>query len=247
MESIGRAARKGKQGIPHTPYQTQIRDVVRSGARPAAPALNGHPAPGKRDSSPASTRQSDDAKYKPANPLRTRATPHLSLSCPDALPPTTNDQRPTTSRHRHRQHRLHPPDLAARYGIEIVPLHIIFGGRTFVDSLTDDTREFYELLAKSGDRPTTAAPSPGMFLEAITRAARRADAVLCITVSAQFSAMYDSARQAIEIAKAEAPHADIRLLDSATPPWPRASSSSKPPAPRRRRRDRRESSPARKR
>ena len=107
-----------------------------------------------------------------------------------------------------------PPDLAARYSIEIVPLHIIFGGRTFVDSLTNDTREFYELLAKSGDRPTTAAPSPGMFLEAITRAARRADAVLCITVSAQFSAMYDSARQAIEIAKAEAPHADIRLLDS---------------------------------
>lgn len=107
-----------------------------------------------------------------------------------------------------------PPDLAEQYGIEIVPVHIIFGGRTFVDSITSDTREFYDLLAKSGDRPTTAAPSPGMFLEAISRAARRADAVLCITVSAQFSAMYDSARQAIEIARAEAPHADIRLLDS---------------------------------
>lgn len=107
-----------------------------------------------------------------------------------------------------------PADLAAQYGIEIVPVHLIFGGRTFVDSLTSDTREFYELVAKSSDRPTTAAPSPGMFLEAITRAARRADSVLCITVSAQFSAMYDAARQAIEIAKAEAPHADIRLLDS---------------------------------
>lgn len=131
---------------------------------------------------------------------------------PPLQPPTTNDQRPvaivTDST------ACIPPDLAARYGIEIVPVHIIFGGRTFVDSLTADTREFYELLAKSGDRPTTAAPSPGMFLEAISRAARRADAVLCITVSAQFSAMYDSARQAIEIAKAEAPHADIRLLDS---------------------------------
>ncbi len=107
-----------------------------------------------------------------------------------------------------------PPEVAERYGIEIVPLHLIFGGRTFVDSLTTDTSEFYALLRTLSDRPTTAAPSPGMFLDAIARAARRADAVLCITVSKQFSAMYDSARQAIEIAKAESPGADIRLLDS---------------------------------
>jgi DegV family protein with EDD domain len=107
-----------------------------------------------------------------------------------------------------------PPEVAERCGIEVVPLHLIFGGRTFVDSLTADTSEFYELLRTSTDRPTTAAPSPGMFIKAIEAAARRADAVLCITVSKQFSAMYDSARQAIEIAKAEAPGCDIRLLDS---------------------------------
>ena len=107
-----------------------------------------------------------------------------------------------------------PGDVAEALGIEIVPLHLIFGGRTFVDSLTSDTSEFYELLRTSNERPTTAAPSPGMFIEAIARAARRADAVFCITVSKQFSAMYDSARQAIEIAKAESPATEIRLLDS---------------------------------
>lgn len=107
-----------------------------------------------------------------------------------------------------------PPEVAERHGIEVVPLHLIFAGRTFVDSLTDDTSEFYDLLRASSERPTTAAPSPGMFLQAIARAARRADAVLCITVSRQFSAMYDSARHAIELAKAESPHADIRLFDS---------------------------------
>jgi DegV family protein with EDD domain len=107
-----------------------------------------------------------------------------------------------------------PPDVAARLGIEVVPLHLIFGGRTYVDSLTTDTGEFYERLRLASDRASTAAPSPGMFLDAIARAARRADEVLCVTVSRQFSAMYDSARQAIELAKAEAPRADIRLLDS---------------------------------
>jgi DegV family protein with EDD domain len=106
-----------------------------------------------------------------------------------------------------------PPELVQRYGIEVVPVHIIFGGRTFVDAMLPDD-EFYSLLRSSRERPTTAAPSPGMFLDAIARAARRADSVLCITVSAQFSAMYDSARQAIEMLKAESPGADVRLLDS---------------------------------
>ncbi|HYM14834.1 MAG TPA: DegV family protein, partial [Dehalococcoidia bacterium] len=107
-----------------------------------------------------------------------------------------------------------PAEVAERYGIEVVPLHLIFGGRTFVDSLTADTSEFYDVLRTADARPTTAAPSPGMFLRAIEAAGRRADAVLCITVSKQFSAMYDSARQAIAIAQAEAPASDIRLLDS---------------------------------
>ncbi len=107
-----------------------------------------------------------------------------------------------------------PLDIAAMYGIEIVPLNLIVAGRTFTDSFAADTGEFYDLLARSHERPTTAAPSPGRYVEAIARAATRADAVLCVTVSRQFSAMYDSAREAIALAHAASPATDIRLLDS---------------------------------
>jgi len=107
-----------------------------------------------------------------------------------------------------------PPELVERHGIEVVPLHIIFGGRTFVDSLAAGTREFYDVLRRSADKPTTAAPSPGMFVDAILRAASGGRPVLVITVSRQFSAMYDSARQAIDIARERAPGSDIRLFDS---------------------------------
>ena len=106
-----------------------------------------------------------------------------------------------------------PREAIERYGIEVVPLHIILGGRTFVDSL-GDSREFYRILRESNERPTTAASSPGMFLDAIARAARHDGSVLCITVSRQFSAMYDSARQAVDLARAESPRLDIRLIDS---------------------------------
>lgn len=107
-----------------------------------------------------------------------------------------------------------PGDVAARYGIEVVPVHLIVGGRTYADSLTADTAEFYERLRTSGERATTAAPSPGMYAEAIARAARRAESVLVITVSAQFSAMYDSAAAARDLLLAESPSLDVRLLDS---------------------------------
>lgn len=106
-----------------------------------------------------------------------------------------------------------PADLARRLGIEIVPVHIIFGGRTFVDAMLPDD-EFYAMLRTSRDRPTTAAPSPAMFLDAIARASRNAEHVVCITVSAQFSAMYDAARHAIEMLRSESPAADVRLVDS---------------------------------
>ena len=111
-----------------------------------------------------------------------------------------------------------PGEVAARYGIEIVPVHLIVGGRTYEDSLTADTSEFYERLRTSSERPTTAAPSPGMYVEAIGRASRQAESVLVITVSAQFSAMHDSARAAIDIVRAESAPGpgglDVRLLDS---------------------------------
>lgn len=107
-----------------------------------------------------------------------------------------------------------PPALAAEHGIDIVPLNLIFAGRTFVDGLTEDTAEFYRLLRISRDRPMTAAPSPGTYLEAILRAAERAPSVLCVTVAAQFSAMYDSAAQAAALARQERPELDVRVLDS---------------------------------
>jgi DegV family protein with EDD domain len=106
-----------------------------------------------------------------------------------------------------------PREIIERYDIEVVPLHIILGGRTFVDSV-GDAGEFYRILRASADKPTTAASSPGMFLDAIARAARDDGSVLCITVSRQFSAMYDSARQAVEMARAESPSLDVRLIDS---------------------------------
>ena len=95
-----------------------------------------------------------------------------------------------------------------------MPLLLQFGEQVYQDGMTEDTAEFYETLRTASHPPTTAAPSPGAYAEAILRAGHDAEAVLCITVSRQFSAMYDAAAQGAALAREQAPNLDVRVLDS---------------------------------
>lgn len=107
-----------------------------------------------------------------------------------------------------------PPDVAARHGVSVLPLFLVFDDHTYEDGMTAGSSEFYERLAAARQPPTTAAPSPGDYADAILEAGREAEAVLCITVSRQFSAMYDAAAQGATLARERWPDLDVRVLDS---------------------------------
>ena len=109
-----------------------------------------------------------------------------------------------------------PKELVEQYGIEVVPVEIIFDDKSYRDGLDISPTEFYTLLRQVEKLPTTAASLPGSFLEAYRKASRRAAKILCITLSAKLSGMFNSARQAIEIAKDSLPDVVIELLDSET-------------------------------
>jgi DegV family protein with EDD domain len=94
-----------------------------------------------------------------------------------------------------------PDEWRARYGIEVVPLKVIFGSETFRDrvDMTDD--EFFRRLSAATKLPTTSAPSPGEFAEVYRRLAGEFDACISIHLGAQLSATVESARlgaQAVE-------------------------------------------------
>ena len=107
-----------------------------------------------------------------------------------------------------------PAELAAERRIEVVPLHLAFGERIYLDGMSPDTAEFYDTLRTTRQAPTTAAPPPGVYAEAILRASKDADAVLCLTVSRQFSAMYEAAVQGAALVREQSPNLDVRVLDS---------------------------------
>lgn len=108
-----------------------------------------------------------------------------------------------------------PLPLAQEYGIEIVPLSLLFGEELYYDRSMPSDREFFSRLREARQFPTTAAASPGAFLEAFRRVSSRGDdAVLCITMASQFSSTYSAALQAAELAREEMPGLTVHVLDS---------------------------------
>lgn len=102
-------------------------------------------------------------------------------------------------------------EIAARYDIDIVPITIQFGDESFATNIDIDDKLLFEKIDATGKLPTTAAPSPGAFVEAYTKAfAAGADSIICICVSSKVSRTYESAT----LAAKEFPGKKINVVDS---------------------------------
>jgi DegV family protein with EDD domain len=107
-----------------------------------------------------------------------------------------------------------PAPMAAELGIDVLPLFLAFGDSVYQDGMSERSAEFYQALRNAPSPPTTSAPAPGDYAEAYIRAGRRAETVLCLTVSRQFSAMHEAAMQGVALAKEREPSLNVRVLDS---------------------------------
>lgn len=106
-----------------------------------------------------------------------------------------------------------PAELIRAHQITIVPLAFLFDGDLHHDGSLS-SRDFYALLRASRRFPTTASPTPAVFVEAFRRAAQTTEAALCITLPSAFSATYSSALAARELAQQELPGFPVRVVDS---------------------------------
>lgn len=88
------------------------------------------------------------------------------------------------------------PQLAARLGIAVVPLFVIWGDRSYRDYVDLSRREFYEKLSSEPELPKTSQPSPQMFEEAFEAVASSGREIVCITISSKLSGTINAARAA---------------------------------------------------
>ena len=104
------------------------------------------------------------------------------------------------------------PDVAASFGIKVVPLIVSFGSESFRPNVDLTTDEFWaRMTAPDAPFPTTAACSPGDFLTEFDAAFEGgAESVVCVNVSDQLSGTIKAAR----IAAGQRPDREIHVVDS---------------------------------
>jgi fatty acid kinase fatty acid binding subunit len=106
-----------------------------------------------------------------------------------------------------------PPEYIAAHPIEVVPQVILFGEDSLLEDVEISYSEFLRRLRASAQLPKTAAPPPGLLVEAYKRQLAQAQTVISIHPSTEVSGTVRSA----QTAKAESfPEADIRILDTRT-------------------------------
>ena len=90
-----------------------------------------------------------------------------------------------------------PPDLAARYGIEVVPLYVVLAGRSGREGSDVTSAEVARALAARGGQVTTSRPTPGDFVAVYRRLLDGgADRLVSVHLSGELSGTWDAARVA---------------------------------------------------
>lgn len=105
-------------------------------------------------------------------------------------------------------------ELVEQYGIRIVPANVYFGDKVYKDWVDITPAEAYELFLEAPESFKTSPAPPADYLEAYRELSKQTENILCITISAKLSAVYNAALEAKERAQAELPQTTIEVLDS---------------------------------
>jgi DegV family protein with EDD domain len=104
-----------------------------------------------------------------------------------------------------------PLEVREALGISMVPLKVIFGDETFLDSITLQPTQFYEKLISYSGLATTSQPSPADFYEVYKKLTDQGHSVISIQVSGAMSGTYQSATIAKSMFDEDV---DVTVIDS---------------------------------
>lgn len=94
-----------------------------------------------------------------------------------------------------------PPEWEKEYDIQVIPINVQFGEKTYLQFEELDNEGFYKLVDESGKVPKTSQPSPHQFTEFYKKIAQAGDTILSIHVTSKLSGTFASAVAAAEEVK----------------------------------------------
>ena len=80
-----------------------------------------------------------------------------------------------------------------RAKLSVVPLTVHFGEQEYVDGITINHKQFYEMLVETDVLPTTSQPSPEAFAQVFRQAQEAEEQVVALTVASKLSGTCQSA------------------------------------------------------
>jgi len=86
-----------------------------------------------------------------------------------------------------------PQAWQTEFDIQVVPIHINFGEKTYLQYIDLDNEGFYQLVDQTKRIPKTAQPTPHDFSEFYKKIAQPGDTILSIHVTSKLSGTYASA------------------------------------------------------
>jgi len=86
-----------------------------------------------------------------------------------------------------------PPGWEHEYDIQVVPINIQWGEKTYLQGVDLSNEDFYRLVDQNGKIPKTSQPTPYQFKEFYQRIAEPGDTILSLHVTSRLSGTYTSA------------------------------------------------------
>src|SRR6266540_1903313 len=94
-----------------------------------------------------------------------------------------------------------PPAWEKEFDIQVCPINIRFGEKSYLQNIDLDTAGFYRMVKETRTIPKPAQPSPHQFSEFYKKVAQPGDTIISIHVTSVLSGTYASAVQAAEEVK----------------------------------------------
>lgn len=103
------------------------------------------------------------------------------------------------------------PEIYSSKDIEVIPLYITIGGKTYQDGVDISTEELYQKVQECGELPKSSAVNPSTFVGHFKKYTDQGHDVLFMGIGAKFSVTYQTAL----LASNEFPKGRVRIVDSA--------------------------------
>ncbi|CAM4393630.1 DegV family protein [Paenibacillus tarimensis] len=105
-----------------------------------------------------------------------------------------------------------PEDLLKALNVEIIPLTVLVGGETYLDSVTIDPLDFLSKMKQTEGLPKTSQPSIGSFIETYDRLGANGDTILSIHMTSGMSGTYSTACAAAGMTQSRVEVIDSQMI-----------------------------------